>query len=151
MDIKVNKGSIGVNTQEAVEDDQIDLAYAQLAELHNILKEADPVNSPSLSTLETWKDYHGEVYVSTVIDPNKYYIFRTLKRFEYKKLRAQGTLTDSSAAYEIIVEQCLLYPQPTQEFRLKSNAGLIETLGKQINYQSGFVSDQEALSFIRVI
>ena len=51
----------------------------------------------------------------------------------------------------MLVDKCLLYPQPSTSWSLTCDAGIITTLGKQIAYKSGFVSPQEALSLIKVI
>jgi hypothetical protein len=118
--------------------------------VYQILQRSDPLEAPKKSQIEAWKDRYKNVYISQIVEPDKFYVWRTLTRVEYKKLNANKEFDNPQAAYEIMVETCLLYPQPTQAWRLNSPAGWIDTLGKQIAFQSGWVSDQEHLATIRV-
>ena len=118
--------------------------------LHDILAEFDE-DAPMVSQLEGWKKKYGQIYVSKVVDNKKFYVWRTLNRSEYKVISASKAFEDENIAQEIIIEKCMLYPQLTQAMKLKMDAGVITTLGKQISYQSGFISNQEALSLIKVV
>ena len=71
--------------------------------------------------------------------------------FATDDLQEQGVFDNDEKANEVLVEKCLLYPQPTTTWRLTSDAGIITTVGKQIAYKSGFVTQQEALSLIKII
>lgn len=122
----------------------------ELKELFDFLRSFDE-ESPMMSQLEGWKIRYGKIYVSKVVDDSKYYVWRTLSRGEYKKLAATGSFDVELTAQEIIVEKCLLYPRPNDIWRFESDAGVIATLGKQIFHQTGFISQQDALSFIRII
>lgn len=133
-----------------------DLSYLsesdrQLKELHEKLVEAFGENAPMLSQIEAWKTRWGNIQVSKVgADRKEYYIWRTLLRFEYKEMQKGKAAEDDDAFNEMIVEKCLLYPFYDFQFKNKSDAGIITTLGQQISYRSGFVSPQEALSLIYI-
>lgn len=140
---------------QAIEEDleqdipQID---KDLIDLHNLLLEVDPNGAPLLSVLEAWKHKHRSLYVSKISnDSSAFYVFTTIKRADFKKLQEQGVFENKEKGNEVLVEKCLLYPQPTTGWRLTSDAGVISTLGEQIAYKSGFVSQQEALSLIKII
>lgn len=123
-----------------------------LMDLHALLSEIDPNGAPLLSVLEAWKHKHKSLYVSKISnDSPNFYVFTTIKRAEFKKLNEQGVFENKEKGNEVLVEKCLLYPQPTTGWRLTSDAGIISTLGEQIAYKSGFVSQQEALSLIKII
>ena len=154
MQVKGNSKKQVEDVQEQTQEElyqDIDPVYLQLKNLYDIIEEVDPFNVPTLATLESWKNQHGDIFISTVVSPNKYYLFRVLKRAEYKKMSKDGILNDPTSIPDVIVEKCLLYPSPSQIWRLAQPAGVIDTLSKQIQYQSGFISEQEALSFIKVI
>lgn len=130
----------------------IDKEQQDLIDLHELLAEVDKENAPMVSTLEAWKSRHKSLYVSKIsMESDKYYVFTTIKRHEFKKLQEQGIFDNEEKGNEVLVEKCLLYPMPTQSWRLTSDAGIITTLGKQIAYKSGFVSPQEALSLIKIV
>ena len=123
-----------------------------LLDLHELLTEVDPDNAPMISVLEAWKAKHKVLYVSKVSsDSKEYYVFTSIKRVDFKKLQDQGVFDNEEKGNEVLVEKCLLYPHPTATWRLTSSAGIITTLGRQISYKSGFVSQQEALSLIKII
>lgn len=134
-----------------LEQSKEDQEYQYLLDMHDILAEQDPLNAPKLSVLEAWKLQHKHIYISRVVDPDTYYVWRVLKRGEYKKLSHNEAFANPSSANEILVETCLLYPIPDQAWRIMSPAGVIESLGKQISFQSGFVPDNELIGLIRVV
>lgn len=136
---------------EQFEDTGLDENTQYLMDLNELLKETDPLNAPPVSLLESWQNKFKNIYVSKVVDPNTYYVWRVLRRGEFKKLNTTGSFNDPMSANEILVETCLLYPTPATEWRIIQPAGVIETLGKQISYQSGFIPDNEALSLIKVL
>lgn len=135
--------------EQIFEEPQID---RDLVDLFELLQEEDPENAPLLSVIESWKSRHRSLYVSKVSNDSKqYYVFTTIKRHDFKKLQEQGVFENDEKANEVLVEKCLLYPHPTMNWRLTSDAGIITTVGKQIAYKSGFVTQQEALSLIKII
>lgn len=156
MDYKVKgltTSDVVAEEQELVEDNfnEIDEELANLINMHEIIKDVDPLNAPPVSVLESWKHKYRHIYISRVVDPDVYFIWRTIRRGEFKKLNSDNCFDNPTAGYEILVETCLLYPTPDAKWRLTSPAGVIESLGKQISYQSGFVSDAELINLIRVV
>lgn len=108
-------------------------------------------NAPKEYELEEWKDMYGVFYISSIGDDESLYIWRTLKRMEYKKLVKTGYASEQMRYEEAIIARCILWPELTTDAIAKSDAGVVETLAKQILYKSGFVPDQMALSMIKVI
>lgn len=106
--------------------------------------------APDKVTLEEWKDLHGTFYMSS-IDRQRVYIWKTIKRTEYKNLLTSGAMDKAQLLEEFVVRRCLLWPKYTAEFGSGSDAGVISTLFKQIWYKSGFISDDEALNMIEKI
>ena len=131
---------------------EISPEYQSLLDLHELLTEVDPENVPLISQLEAWKFKHKGLYISKISnEDSKYYLWRTLKRQEFKQLSQGSAFDTEESANEMLVEKCLLYPSCDTLFRLLSDAGVITTLGKQISYKSGFVTPQEALALIKVV
>lgn len=112
---------------------------------------ADYENGPDEAILEAWKATYGKFFVSSILGEEDMYVWRTLNRTEYKQLVNSGVVKIQSAYEEAIVRKCVLWPQVTVEAIASSDAGTIPTLAKQILFKSGFVSDQYALSLIKVI
>lgn len=108
-------------------------------------------NAPNVHDLYAWRDTYGTLQVSSVLGEGDIYIWRTISRVEYKKMLKSGLLNEESRAEDSIVRKHLLWPQPNDVFMNNSNAGIIPVLRRQIMYQSGFVSEQEALARIKVI
>lgn len=108
-------------------------------------------NGPDEIMLGAWKATYGKFFVSSILGEEDMYVWRTLNRTEYKQLVNSGVTKIQSAYEEAIVRKCILWPQVTPETVASSDAGTIPTLSKQILFKSGFVSDQFALSLIKVI
>ncbi len=108
-------------------------------------------DAPKDYELEEWKDMYGNFYISSIDDDEAYYIWRTLKRIEYKNMIKSGIANDQLRYEESVIVRCCLWPKMTIEKLAKENAGNVETLAKQILFKSGFVSDQLALSMIKII
>lgn len=107
-------------------------------------------NAPTLYDLEGWKDQWGVIHMSSVSGED-IYIWRTIRRQEYKQMAKTGMLNEKTRMEDTIVRKCLLYPEPKDKFMSTSGAGIIPTLKDQIMYQSGFISEREALSLIKII
>ncbi len=107
--------------------------------------------SPTQYELEEWKDMYGVFYISSIGDDDDLYIWRTLKRLEYKQLIKSGLANDQMRYEESVLTRCSLWPKLNIEVMAQTKAGVVETLAKQVLYKSGFVSDQTALSMIKVI
>lgn len=123
----------------------------KLKDLYETLQKAYGDSAPLISALEAWKKRWGNIHISKVSNErNEYYIWRTLRRHEYKEINVGDALSDSESTNELLVEKCLLFPDYNFAFRNQTDAGIITTLGQQISYKSGFVSPQEALSLIYI-
>lgn len=108
-------------------------------------------DAPSLGDLETWKSVNGKFYASSILADDNIYIWKTLKRNEYKSLLGSGATRDELTYQDAVVRKCLLYPKPSQSWMITQDAGTIPSLFKQIMYKSGFVSEEMALTLINVI
>lgn len=107
--------------------------------------------APDILQLEQWKNIHGQFHVSSILADDNLYIWKTLKRAEYKSIAASGALKDDSLFADAIISKCLLYPKPTKEWFIQQDAGTIPSLQKQIMFKSGFVSEEMALSLINTV
>ena len=134
---------------------------ADAAEIENIVNSVESIaemlrnqygeSAPDKYQLEAWKDAYGVINISSVFGGDDIYLWKTMTRAEYKKLVKGGMLNDEMRAEDMIVRKHLLYPEPNDVFMSTTPAGVIPVLKSQIMYQSGFVSEREALSLIRVI
>jgi len=122
-------------------------------------QEADPLkellttlegyeNTPNLFDLEQWRDLYGMFFASSV-NGEDMYIWKTLKRLEYKSIAQSGAMEKQDLMENSVVRKCLLWPHPSSDFFASSDAGIIPTLFKQVMHKSGFVSDEIAISMIR--
>ena len=105
-------------------------------------------NAPGRHEIEAWQGQFGVVYVSSV-SGSDIYLWRTISRNEYKQMARSGALNEEQRAEESIVRKCLLFPSAKDRFMIESPAGVIRTINTQILYQSGFVSEQEAIRNIK--
>ena len=122
---------------------------SSISELAAELQEYE--DAPDEAILEAWKSTYGKFFVSSVLGDNDVFIWRTLNRTEYKQLANTGVMKNQASYEEAIIRKCLLWPKVGQEDIAASDAGIIPTLSKQILFKSGFVSDQFALSLIKVL
>lgn len=107
--------------------------------------------APDAFQLEQWKNIHGQVHVSSILADENLYIWRTLKRHDYKSIIKSGAGKDETLFQDAVVNKCLLFPQASREWFAFQNAGTIPSLHKQIMFKSGFVSEEMALSLIDTI
>lgn len=135
------------NTQEVDDATEASAPEASpLDELEQLLSNQE--DAPDRMDLEQWKDIHGKFYASS-IDGDDVYVWKSLKRFDYKSIAASGAMEKQETFENSVVRKCLLWPRPTPEFFQAGDAGTIPTLFKQIMHQSGFIPDDVALSMIR--
>jgi len=119
-----------------------------LEELLETLKEYE--DHPDIMQLNEWKEIH-QIFFASSSNGEDIYLWRTIKRREYKTIAESGAMEKQDLFESSIVRKCLLWPKPEQALFLTSDAGLVPTLFKQIMYKSGFVSDETAISMIRRI
>ena len=143
-DVILNPSDVDMETTE--EDSQEEVELSPIEELLITLEGYD--NPPLEYDLEQWKDLYGMFFVSS-INGEDVFIWKTLKRMEYKSMAQSGALDQQDLFENAVARKCLLWPHPGQEFFATSDAGILPTLFKQIMHKSGFVSDEVAISMIR--
>ena len=94
--------------------------------------------------ISEWKAKFGEIFVAKFSDEEKY-LYRPLKRFEYKQILALGQADNKSFAEEKIVSMCIVWPvmEVTKIPTLK--AGTINTLVELIMESSNFGIKEEPI------
>lgn len=109
-----------------------------------------PSGPTAMEVLE-WKNLHGSdsVYV-TSISPTNHVVWRTLTRFEYRRLVktleqsvATGTVSSAEANLnneEQICEICVLHPKFTRQQLAGELAGLPSVIAQEVMEASAFVS-----------
>ena len=107
--------------------------------------------APDYDDIADWKNAYGILYVSTIQMADDLFIFRPLKRLDYKKIVASGAAKSEDKYEEALVKRCLLYPTPDAKFLADANAGTISTLRVQIEFKSGFIPEALAIELIKVI
>ena len=113
----------------------------------------DP-NTPSLETIDSWKEQFGQngIHVMSFGDMDNY-IYHHLTRGEWKKIKeAMKRLRDSENADELeeklketVVRNCILWPEPNNEWLENSKAGVVDSLYQMILLNSGFLTPQQAM------
>jgi hypothetical protein len=90
--------------------------------------------------IEEWKVKHGEVYLITLGEEQ--YLYRPIKRFEYKTIMANA---ESTRAFneEKIVQMCVVYPAIDVAKLPTLKAGTISTLVELIMAASNFGITEE--------
>lgn len=99
---------------------------------------------PTQAQIDEWKTKFGDVYLAKFSDTEKY-VYRPLRRFEYKQVLSLGQGENKSFAEEKVVQMCVIYPSidPTQMAALK--AGTISTLVELIMSASNFGVSEEPI------
>ena len=98
---------------------------------------------PTQEQIDNWKSKFGDIYVAT-FNPTEKYIYRPLKRFEYKQILQTGQAPENRTfSEEKIVEKCIIWPriEPTSLSTMK--AGTISTLVDLIMASSNFGITEE--------
>ena len=108
-------------------------------------------DAPGYEEIADWKNAYGVIYASTIHMADDLFIFRPLKRLDYKKIVASGAAKSEDKYEEALVKRCLLYPTPDAKFLADTNAGTIQTLRVQIEFKSGFIPEALAIELIKVI
>lgn len=102
-------------------------------------------DKPSAEVIERWKDLHGEVFLFA-LDEDEMYIWRPLRRLEYKTLRTQAK--EDSDFMEAVVSKCVLWPPLPPEFMAVCKAGTIDTFFEVIMQGSNFIDPQVAVNLL---
>jgi len=93
-------------------------------------------SGPTLNKVEEWRSLYGQVYATEFDD--EVYIWRTLKRVEYKEiLKIKGA--DALFREERICQKCIVWPEAYDFVDMASGkAGTPSILAEQIMDKSGF-------------
>ena len=99
-------------------------------------------NGPTQEQIDEWKSKHDEIFVAKFTEEK--YIYRPLKRFEYKQILSVNQTPDARTyAEEKVAEKCIIWPKidPAKLSTLK--AGTISTLVDLIMAASNFGITEE--------
>ena len=106
-------------------------------------------DGPTGAQIEEWKNVYGDVYVTSVT-PEKHIVWRTLTRFEYRRLvkaldlqSTSGTVTQSEANLnneESIAETVILFPEYKRDQVGGYMAGIASLISQEAMEASGFVA-----------
>ena len=66
-------------------------------------------------------------------------------------MEAECNWSNDISRQQAVLKKCLLFPEADPNFVSRSRAGILGTLESQIMYQSGFISEQQAIDSINVI
>ena len=99
-------------------------------------------NGPTQDQIDEWKAKFGEIYVAKFSEEEKY-IYRPLRRLEYKQILALGQTDNKSFAEEKIVSMCAIWPALEAAKIPTLKAGTINTLVELIMEASNFGIKEE--------
>jgi len=99
---------------------------------------------PTQVQIDEWKLKFGDVYSVKFSDTEKY-LYRPMRRFEYKSILAMGQTENKSFAEEKIAQMCIIWPtiDPTKIATLK--AGTISTIVDLVMSSSNFGVAEEPI------
>lgn len=109
------------------------------------------LGGPDQEQIEAWKLQHGGVYVAAHAE-DSVYVFRALKRFEYRQF--QTMLTDPEKKMdqydyeEAVCRTCTLWPDPSKSSASLEKGGTATTLSEQIFQNSNFFNPQQAAALV---
>lgn len=104
-------------------------------------------DAPTANHLATWKQQHGEVFV-TPIDERSF-VYRYLKRQEWAQMLADEGFQSMNnfQEEEYIFEKCVLWPKHSPQQKAIQPAGDVSTIAKTIRLSSGFLNPEALLQF----
>ncbi len=117
------QGEIDNQTLEMLKNAAIDVVKEKVPDIEEIIDQL--------------KEKHGtsNVYMY-IFDENEFYIFRAMKRFEFKKIKSMKLSDFEEEDY--IFNTCVLYPENLKTDELKG--GSVRTIVELIYYYSNFGS-----------
>lgn len=102
---------------------------------------------PTFGTINGWKEQYGDVFV-TAVTAEKFIVWRTLTRFEYRRLvknleegLSTGQVSQAEANMnneDAIAELCILFPPYSRVNSSSELAGLASTITAQVMEASAF-------------
>ena len=91
--------------------------------------------------IDGWKEKFGDVYSAVLTDDVKY-IYRPMKRIEYKSVIANPEAPRSYMEEQIVLK-CLIYPELSAADLAAEKAGTVSTLTDLIMAASNFGINEE--------
>lgn len=98
------------------------------------------VKGISNEVVDEWKSKYGDLLMVTLGDEQ--YVYRSMKRFEYKTIMSNPD-ANRSFNEEKIIQMCVLHPQFDQAKIHVSKAGTVSTLVELIMAASNFGVNEE--------
>ena len=99
-------------------------------------------DGPTQEQIDEWKSKYGDIFVATFGEEK--YIYRPLKRFEYKQILSLGQAADARTyAEEKVAEKCIVWPKIEAAKLSTFKAGTISTLVDLIMAASNFGITEE--------
>lgn len=105
-------------------------------------------NKPSEAEVETLKAKCGEIYFISLGEKENF-LFRPLKRLEWRTLMTQIQKLDDFKKAEAIVTKGIVWPQLNQQNINVLTAGAIDTLRELILQASNFMPAEYAMTLVR--
>lgn len=103
------------------------------------------VNGPSQAQIDEWKNKYGDIYVAT-FGENEKYIYRPIRRMEYKQVLELNVSPDNKTfAEEKVAQMCVVWPILDPIKVPTSKAGVISTLVDLIMAASNFGITEEPI------
>jgi hypothetical protein len=106
-------------------------------------------DGPRVKEVLAWKGEFGDIFL-TSLTAEKHVIWRTMNRFEYKRMIKQmeqasisGQLSEAELKLfneEYITELCSLYPKFSRAELINIDAGMPSIISQQVMEASGFMS-----------
>jgi len=99
-------------------------------------------NPPMIEQLKQWKTHHGDIFLLHIPDSARIFIYRYVKRQEWKQMQAKQGWADSpeEVKQEAIFTKCLLWPALDPIALAGLPAGAVEMIVDQIMMQSLFLN-----------
>lgn len=97
------------------------------------------VNGPTRKEIEGWKEKYGVKKISMIVVGGDIFVFRTLKRPEYREVLRNQELTALDRE-EVFSEKCTLFPYNFSTDNDDFDAGIYTILSDAIIDRSGFTS-----------
>ena len=91
--------------------------------------------------IDKWKEQFGDIY-SAVLADDKKYIYRPMKRIEYKNVIANPEASRSYMEEQIVIK-CLIHPKLSPTDLAAEKAGTVSTLTDLIMAASNFGVNEE--------
>ena len=162
QDVDLDQHFSEIENEELLSEEE-DLLAALTAEEKALLKKieekqrmTDPViktfnemkSRPSDEEIDALKAQVGDVFLASFSETENF-LFRPLKRLEWRTLMGQIQKLDDLKKSEAIVQRAVLHPKLTQQNINVLTAGGVETLKELILQASNFMGPEIAMQLVR--